>query len=169
MLQSVNTEVTVRLAGDLLQGVRWSLAARGHVCEYVTGITNEQLCHAFPIFLMGLGSLQSYEKHYPPINSTGESPTQVDRGNLRQTPTYVSTQTQIYWCPYLRTNLRRMQMQQQSMYIWQSCICSFYFKDSSCYFQFLLTLLRREMTRNDALQKICFLICIFVSFSIKNI
>lgn len=76
------------------------------------GITNEQLCHAFPIFLMGLGSLQSYEKHYPPINSTGESPTQVDRGNLRQTPTYVSTQTQIYWClqTYLRTNLRRIQM-----------------------------------------------------------
>lgn len=105
MLQSsvqphVNTGVTGRLAGDPLQGVRWSLAAKGHVCEYATGITNEQLCHAFPIFLMGLGSLQSYEKHYPPINSKGESPIQVERRNLRQTPTYMSTQTHIYWCLY---------------------------------------------------------------------
>ncbi len=131
MLQSsvqphVNTGVTGRLAGDPLQGVRWSLAAKGHVCEYATGITNEQLCHAFPIFLMGLGSLQSYEKHYPPINSKGESPIQVERRNLRQTPTYMCTQTHIYWYLYkymLHLTSVRCQSIWHSMYMWQFCIC----------------------------------------------
>lgn len=82
------------------------------VWVYATGITNEQLCHAFPIFLMGLGSLQSYEKHNPPIKSTGESPTQVDRGNLRQTPAYVSTHIHIYWSlqTYIASNMRWMPM-----------------------------------------------------------
>lgn len=123
--------------GIRCRGKMIACSQRACVWEYATSITNEQLCHAFPIFLMGLGSLQSYEKHYPPVNSKGESLIQVDRRNLRQTPTYASTQTHIYWCLYkytLHQTSDRCQSIQHSMYMWQSCICLSSFNYSSCHF-----------------------------------
>lgn len=125
--------------GSVAGGKMIACSQRACVWEYATGITNEQLCHAFPIFLMGLGSLQSYEKHYPPINSKGESPIQENRRNLN---THLCEHTNTHLLMPQKFSLHqtsdRCQSIQHSMYMWQSCICLSSFLSFSVLFDIFL-------------------------------
>jgi len=65
MLQSVNTEVTGRLAGDPLQGVRWSLAVRGMCVSVCDWHHQWAALSCFPNFPNGLGLITELGETQP--------------------------------------------------------------------------------------------------------